>query len=116
VEALLPDLGVRFEREDAPVATCWESRPIGEDVDLPRIHGPALAKRLAELYSRAKVITMSSFSDDSLEKRGIAKEGIVLLGKPFTPSVLLREVRQIFDATPQPSVPEPPAMEPSGGD
>ncbi|MFT5441407.1 MAG: two-component system cell cycle sensor histidine kinase/response regulator CckA [Myxococcota bacterium] len=75
------------------------------DVILPKMDGFEVAKRILALRPDSKVIYMSGFTDDALDKHGLRAQDIALLEKPFTPSTLLRTVREYLDAG---VVPTPP--------
>ena len=46
---------------------------------------------------KLKVLFASGYTDDALMRSGALEEGIDLLPKPFTPTSLLRRVREILD-------------------
>jgi two-component system cell cycle sensor histidine kinase/response regulator CckA len=40
---------------------------------------------------------MSGYTDDALVRHGLADSGVAFLQKPFTPAVLIRQVRAVLD-------------------
>ncbi len=81
------------------------------DVILPKMNGFEIAKRARAIRPETLVIYMSGFTDDALSKHGVRAEDINLLEKPFTPSTLLRKVREFLDAEAPP--PDPAAESPA---
>lgn len=75
------------------------------DVILPKMDGIELGRRVQEARPGARVIHMSGFTDDGLAKHGVDISDIALLEKPFTPSTLLRAVREYLD---EGTLPVPP--------
>ena len=70
------------------------------DVVMPGMSGRELADRLAPEYPRMKILYMSGYTDEAIVHHGVLDPGIALIEKPFTPEVLLRQVREILDAVP----------------
>jgi DNA-binding response OmpR family regulator len=52
-----------------------------------------------------KVIYMSGFTDDALKRHGLESRDVALLEKPFSPSTLLRTVREFLDDGTHPVTP-----------
>ncbi|MCP4039611.1 MAG: PAS domain S-box protein [bacterium] len=75
------------------------------DVVLPRMDGFEVAQRLQAMRPDTRVMFMSGFTDDGLAKHGVDARDIALLEKPFTPSTLLRTVREYLDAGTMPAPP-----------
>lgn len=71
------------------------------DVILPKMDGFEISKRAREIRPETRVIYMSGFTDDVLWEHGVRAEDITLLEKPFTPSTLLRKVREFLDSDPE---------------
>jgi len=63
------------------------------DVVMPKLDGPRLAARLRERLPRLVVLFMSGYDEEEVARRRVAKDGGVLLQKPFTPRELLEAVR-----------------------
>jgi CheY-like chemotaxis protein len=71
------------------------------DVVMPRMSGPELAKRLAQLRPQMRVLCMSGYTDDSIVRHGVLQADIAYLQKPITPYTLARKVREVLDAPPE---------------
>jgi len=71
-----------------------------------RISGRELADRLRADRRDLRVLYMSGYTDDEILKRGVLREDVLLLHKPFTPRRLLEKVREALDQ-PQPSAARP---------
>jgi two-component system, cell cycle sensor histidine kinase and response regulator CckA len=68
------------------------------DVVMPDVNGRDLATQFQKLRPRMKVLFMSGYTDDAVVRHGILEEGIAYLQKPFTPTSLVRRVREVLDA------------------
>jgi PAS domain S-box-containing protein len=75
------------------------------DVILPKMDGFEVAKRVVSSRPDTKVIYMSGFTDDALKRHGLESRDVALLEKPFTPSTLLRTVREFLDDGTHPVTP-----------
>jgi CheY-like chemotaxis protein len=76
------------------------------DVVMPGISGLELARRLAPLRPKMKVLFMSGYTDDAIVRRGVLSPDAAFLQKPFTPDALARRVREVLDqpaARPKPA-------------
>jgi PAS domain S-box-containing protein len=67
------------------------------DVLMPRLSGPALAKRLAAVRPETRVLYTSGCADDAIFKKAQLGAECSLLSKPFTRDDLVRKVREILD-------------------
>jgi len=67
------------------------------DVVMPGRSGRGLADDLAMLRPTTKVLFMSGYSPDVIVHRGVLREGVRLIEKPFAADDLLRCVREILD-------------------
>lgn len=67
------------------------------DVVMPGISGLELARRLAPLRPRMKVVYMSGYTENALMQQDQLAPGIHLLQKPFTPAALAKKVREVLD-------------------
>ena len=66
------------------------------DVVIPRMGGAALAARLREEQPALPVVFISGYSpDDPVPENGTGRTALV--GKPFTPEELVREIRRLLD-------------------
>jgi CheY-like chemotaxis protein len=71
------------------------------DMVMPGISGLELARRLAPVRPKMKVLFMSGYTDDAIIHTGVLGPDADFLPKPFTPEVLVRRVRDILDRAPQ---------------
>lgn len=69
------------------------------DVVMPRMGGPALAKRLLARQPSLKVVFISGYADEAIGDRRVLEEGASFLQKPFTLDALLSKVRRVLDGT-----------------
>ena len=67
------------------------------DVVMPRMSGPELARRLAELGLTMPTVFMSGHRDDEIAVHGLVATPETLIGKPFTPDTLLERIRATLD-------------------
>ena len=67
------------------------------DVVMPRMGGKELADRLKAIRPGTKVLFTSGFTNDAMVHQGILESGIVLLQKPYTPSSLAQQVRELLN-------------------
>lgn len=68
------------------------------DVVMPRMGGRQLVDIFSERCPDAKVLYMSGYTDDAIDHHGVLEEGVQLLRKPFTPTLLALKVRAILDS------------------
>jgi DNA-binding NarL/FixJ family response regulator len=61
------------------------------------MNGAEIARRVDHLSPDTRVIYMSGFTDDKLIDHGLRPQSIILLEKPFSPTQLLRTVRDVLD-------------------
>jgi signal transduction histidine kinase len=64
------------------------------DVVMPRMSGPELAKQLAPLRPKMKILFMSGYADDSVLRHGLLETGAAYLQKPITAETLGKKVRE----------------------
>jgi PAS domain S-box-containing protein len=75
------------------------------DLVMPRLGGRELAARLRDSHPKTRVLYLSGYSAESVEKPGEPSPDARLLQKPFTPAALLQATREVLDGP-------PPAEEP----
>ncbi len=66
------------------------------DVIMPGITGAELARTLAAKRPDMKILYMSGYTNEAIDRHGVLQEDIAFLQKPFTTRVLLEKVRQIL--------------------
>jgi CheY-like chemotaxis protein len=68
------------------------------DVVMPKVSGPALARRLAVSRPDMRVLCMSGYTDDAAVRHGVIDAKLAYLQKPITVETLTRKVRSVLDA------------------
>jgi PAS domain S-box-containing protein len=69
------------------------------DVVMPGMLGDELVTHLHERRPTVKVLFMSGYAGDLMNRYGVLQAGVTVLPKPFTKAELLAGVRAIIDAT-----------------
>lgn len=67
------------------------------DVVMPRMSGRMLAEHLKGVRPALKVLYMSGYTNDAIDRQGILEPGTQFLAKPFTGVDLTRKVREVLD-------------------
>jgi PAS domain S-box-containing protein len=67
------------------------------DVVMPRLSGKELAVRLLERRPGIRVLFISGYSDEAIERHGVLTPDSVYLEKPVSPDALSRTVRELLD-------------------
>jgi len=68
------------------------------DVVMPQMNGKELADRLSPSHPEMRVLFMSGYADDAIERYEVSGEGMAFLQKPFTAETLAGQVRSMLDA------------------
>jgi len=68
------------------------------DIVMPGCNGKALYERLAAIQTPLPVLFMSGYSEIAAAGNGFIASGVPFLPKPFSPSELVRKVRQVIEA------------------
>jgi PAS domain S-box-containing protein len=68
------------------------------DLVMPGMSGRELAERVMRRRLESRVLFMSGYTDDALERQGILEGNAAFVGKPFTLDGLLRKVREVLDS------------------
>ena len=66
------------------------------DVVMPGMSGRELARRLVERRPMTKVLYLSGYADDAVERHGVLDPGTAFMQKPFSPSALATRVREVL--------------------
>jgi len=61
---------------------------------MPNIGGRELARQLASVRPKTKVLFMSGYTEDAASRSSLLDAGAVFLSKPFTPATLSEKVRE----------------------
>ena len=64
------------------------------DLVMPNIGGRELARQLASVRPKTKVLFMSGYTEDAASRSSLLDAGAVFLNKPFTPATLSEKVRE----------------------
>ena len=68
------------------------------DVVMPSMNGPELARRVQAEHPGIRVLFASGYTDDAIVRHGVLDRGVAFLQKPFTPTALLKKIRELLDA------------------
>ena len=66
------------------------------DVIMPEMSGPELVKSLTDMKHKPRVLFLSGYTGDELERQGIDQAQYHFLQKPFLGDALLKKVRQVL--------------------
>jgi PAS domain S-box-containing protein len=67
------------------------------DVVMPGMHGRELANRMTRIHPEARVLFTSGYTDDVIVHHGVLDEGVSFIGKPYSPSILAKKLREVLD-------------------
>ncbi|HEY3913987.1 MAG TPA: response regulator [Verrucomicrobiae bacterium] len=67
------------------------------DVVMPQMSGKVMVEWLKSSYAHLKVLFTSGYTEEAILADSVTKPGIAFLPKPYSPSVLLRHVRDLLD-------------------
>jgi hypothetical protein len=67
------------------------------DVVMPGMSGVELARQLSQGRPEMRILFLSGYTDDLVERQGALQPGRAFLQKPFTPDTLLGKVRELID-------------------
>jgi len=66
------------------------------DVVMPAMGGAELARRIATIAPRIRVLYASGYTDDAVFRQGVVDHGVFFLQKPFSSTTLLTKVREVL--------------------
>lgn len=67
------------------------------DLIMPKKNGKEAFEAIKKIRPDMKVLFMSGYADDIIQKKGALEEGITLMQKPNSPYELLRKLRELLD-------------------
>ena len=68
------------------------------DVMMPHGTGRTLVEQLRRIRPEIAVLFMSGYTDDTVLQRAVIEPGTAFIQKPFSPALLLTQVRAVLDA------------------
>ena len=69
------------------------------DLAMPGMRGRELARTLTQVRPDLRVLFVSGFAGDEVERLGLLEAGRPFLSKPFSPELLVDRVRQLLLGT-----------------
>jgi CheY-like chemotaxis protein len=72
------------------------------DMVMPHMSGKELSDRIRAIYPHTKILFTSAYTEGAIVHQRILDEGVTLLQKPFTPSMLAHKVREVLDQSSRP--------------
>jgi CheY-like chemotaxis protein len=72
-------------------------RLVVTDIVMPHLDGAALGEWILSVDPSVKVLFVSGYAEELLERKGIQLAGAAFLDKPFTAEALLTKVREVLD-------------------
>ena len=101
---ILERLGYRVLQARNGTEAIAEVRGYGDRIDLlltdvvmPGMNGNELATQLVRHHPEMKVLFTSGYTDDAIVHHGVLDEGVMFIGKPYTPLALAGKVREVLD-------------------
>jgi PAS domain S-box-containing protein len=70
------------------------------DMVMPGISGRELASRIMVSRPGIRVLYMSGYTENVMTSGGMLEQGLAFLQKPFSPTTLIRKIREILTQTP----------------
>ncbi len=101
---ILEQLGYRVLQARNGAEAIAEAQGYGDRIDLlvtdvvmPGMSGRELAMQVVLIHPEMKVLFTSGYTNDMISRQGILDEGVLFIGKPYTPLALARKVREVLD-------------------
>ena len=66
---------------------------------MPKNNGREALEEIRPINPAVKALFVSAYPEDIISKQGLLEPGINFLQKPLSPSVLLKKLRELLDAT-----------------
>lgn len=89
-DPVLPKQAIEYSNAGKPIDL------LISDVIMPEVSGPELASQLLEKHPALKILLMSGYLDDTLERFEGVRERMHFIQKPFSSEQLIRKVRGIL--------------------
>jgi two-component system cell cycle sensor histidine kinase/response regulator CckA len=95
-----------LEADGAPTALALAREHAGSihavvtDLAMPGMRGRELARTLAASMPSVRVLFVSGFAGDEVERLGLLEAGRPFLSKPFAPELLVERVRELLVGRP----------------
>ncbi len=70
------------------------------DVVMPKMHGSEMARILQKERPEMKILFMSGYTEDTIIRHGVLKDGINFLQKPVTPKTMATAIHDILSEKP----------------
>jgi len=71
------------------------------DVVMPGMNGRELMRQLVRRRPGVRVLYLSGYSDEAVERHGVLDPGTAFMQKPFTPAALAAKVRTVLQGEPK---------------
>lgn len=68
------------------------------DVIMPKMNGKEACNLIRNLRPDCRVLFMSGYPSDIVNQRGMLDQDVEFIGKPLTPPVLVKKVREVLDS------------------
>jgi signal transduction histidine kinase len=104
-ERVLSQMGYRILTADGPTAAIETARKFDgtihlllTDVIMPDMNGQELGDLLQQHYPDMKILFMSGYTASVITDRGLLKEGVHFISKPFSKQDLSQKIRTVLDS------------------
>jgi two-component system cell cycle sensor histidine kinase/response regulator CckA len=101
---ILETNGYTVLEADCGKEALWQAQGYGgeiallvTDVVMPEMSGIAVASTLGLTRPEMKVLYLSGYTEEVVNRHGLLNQGVAFLQKPFTPETLAREVRRVLE-------------------